>query len=539
MPQSQNAPLIKLEEDGSAPVLRYNVPEPTAYTGFNLIRMRLENEATIFKSELFSNTEESEADKLANQSTEVIKGKINSFLGFGLSATDALGINGPVNVVVPDPIDPEDPPVAGPAEPPITHFIPDVALDEIIQKVQAGERVIVEENPNGDQNIGTIPVPENPEPGLYLVETLKLTSFLGDYGAGRVVKTFSLLPGEMTKISVKTFRQRESTSKKSSSILDSVTTTSADDFQKSLQEEQSDQRKFQQSKEYYADVSAKAGWGWGSASVKAGVKGSTNAAREEAVKNISSATESHSTKASAKRDVEINTTFEITEKEGEETSIERQIENINLSRTLNFVFRQMNQEFLTFIHLVDLRIAYFDGKRESRIEVPVSDLDTLLDQVVVAEKVGEVRALIMEQVRAIRDWEGTIIDPTSTISIGQDDEYTQFNRKLVSSYVDPDSEATINIPGVLLSAEKYVMRTEGVIVESILGEGNALDDYARQLQELEVERKKQDVRAIELASDREALLMTLVQDGDEEKAKLLSSLLCPCDDKSGEAPDQG
>ena len=66
----------------------------------------------------------------------------------------------------------------------------------------------------------------------------------------------------------------------------------------------------------------------------------------------------------------------------------RQLENINLSRTLNFVFRQMNQAFISFVHLTDVRIGYFDGRRESRIEVPVSALDSLLDRVVKPAAIG-------------------------------------------------------------------------------------------------------------------------------------------------------
>lgn len=233
------------------------------------------------------------------------------------------------------------------------------------------------ENLYGGGTVTTVPVPPTPVPRLYLIESIKLTSFLGDYGAGRVVKTFSLLPGESTRISVKTFKQRESTRKESSSVLDSFTNESAQDLESSLEQEQSDQRSYKESFEYYADVKAKASWGWGSASVAAGVKGGTNSAREEAVKNVSKAVEKHTSKASAKREVEINTSFEVSEKEGEERSVEREIENINLSRTLNFVFRQMNQAFISFLHLTDIRVGYFDGRRESRLEVPISALESL------------------------------------------------------------------------------------------------------------------------------------------------------------------
>src|SRR5262249_54731172 len=151
-----------------------------------------------------------------------------------------------------------------------------------------------------------------PDPHLYLVESIRLTSFLGDYGAGRIVKTFSLLPGEKTKISVRSFLQRESTRKAASSVLDSLTEESAHDLETSVTREQSDQSKFESTKEYYAEGEASAKWGWGNAKVKAGAKGSSNAAREESVKNVANATEKHSARASAKRDVEVNTSYEET-----------------------------------------------------------------------------------------------------------------------------------------------------------------------------------------------------------------------------------
>ena len=54
---------------------------------------------------------------------------------------------------------------------------------------------------------------------------------------------------------------------------------------------------------------------------------------------------------------------------GEETVIERELANINVGRTLNFAFRQMNQEFYSFLHLVDVRYRLFpspDGQWEER-----------------------------------------------------------------------------------------------------------------------------------------------------------------------------
>jgi hypothetical protein len=197
-------------------------------------------------------------------------------------------------------------------------------------------------------------IPETPRkllyrPRLFLIETYRLSSFLGQYGAGRTIKTFSLLPGEKTKVSIKTYSKTEQEAKQASSILDSVTNESTKDFETTLAREQSNKQGYQESFSYEINAKAEASWGFGSAEISGGVKGGTNASREEFAKNVSNTTQKHTSKASAKRDVQINTSYERKEQTGEETSIEREIENINVSRTLNFVFRQMNQEYITLL----------------------------------------------------------------------------------------------------------------------------------------------------------------------------------------------
>jgi hypothetical protein len=39
-----------------------------------------------------------------------------------------------------------------------------------------------------------------PDPALYIVQVVGISSFLGDYGLGRTVKTYPLFPGESAKI---------------------------------------------------------------------------------------------------------------------------------------------------------------------------------------------------------------------------------------------------------------------------------------------------------------------------------------------------
>ena len=527
MADPQPAPLIQLETGGTAPVLRYDVPEPTSYAGKNFIE--LEFDENVFAQAALAMPSNVAGDRLSDLPEDSVRAAIAGYLRTGISARAELP-DVPVSVLrrglTPTRAEPATPVVIG--APPETPPDPDDDyIDDLRQRIDLGYHLVKGEGLYGEPDVTVLPpVPEDPDPHLYLVETLRLTSYLGDYGAGRIVKTFSLLPGEVTTISVKTYRQTESTSKSASSVLDSLTQESATDLETSLMTEQSDQKSFAKTDEYYADVSASAKWGWGSASGKAGVKGSSNATREEAVKNVSNATQKHSASASAKREVEVNTSYEVSEKAGEEVSIERRIENINLSRTLNFIFRQMNQEFVTFLHLTDIRIGFFNGDGKSTREVPLSALDRLLDEVIKPTKQAEVRGIILEQLSAVRDHVGNSMDVKREITVAPGDTYLQFNTDLATTFEDKQGRE-YEIPGVLLKTDYLTMRTEGVIVEAMLGNGQALDSYAERLQDLEVQRRAALVAKDEKIAAQLGLVNEAISSADESRAGI-AERLCRC-----------
>jgi uncharacterized membrane-anchored protein len=72
------------------------------------------------------------------------------------------------------------------------------------------------------------------------------------------------------------------------------------------------------------------------------------------------------------------------------------------------------------------------------------------------------------------------------------------------------------------------MRTEGVIVEAMLGQASSLDAYAEQLQLLEVRRREAEVAKLEAESARAALINQIAQSKDLDMAKALALLTCPC-----------
>jgi len=538
-------PMIKLEPGGTAPILSYNVPEPTSYAGRNFIE--LDFDATYFKDSVKQRPPSSERTPIGDMSGSAAEAAVVNALSTGFADTSLFptirALSAPIRFT-----GTRNPGLTPAVAENVSRRLEHIEPSEVAAQLTAGKRLNIYKTLYGDYTYNYIPDPPAPDPRIYLVESYRLSSFLGSYGAGRVIKTFTLHPGEKTRISVKTYTKRETDAKSASSILDSFSEESAEDFESSVQDEQSDKSSYQKSFEYHAEAEAKASWGWGSAKVSGGVKGGSNSSREEFSKNVSSSVQKHASKASAKRDVQINTSYEVKEETGEETSIERELENINLSRTLNLVFRQMNQQFITILHLVDVRVAFFNGYAESRREVPISKLDDLIDEVIVgaAAKRAEVREAVVTELENVMDYadnvrsltEEHVATDTGGTPLGA--KYLRVRRDIVSKYQDPTTGFSVDVPGIILNVTPSVLRTEGVIAEALLGQGEALDEYAKELQTLEVRRRTAEVEKLEAERDRLMLGNQVTTDGDKERGAILASLSCCPDKETHESvPDEG
>jgi hypothetical protein len=523
-------PMIKLEPNGTAPILSYNVPEPTSYSGRHLVEL------------------ETPDDWFTAAAREVIPEETPETPPGG-----GGGRPRPPIVVIDDLVRATaaalDPTVGGSTLPPGTMArvvgteqpvrtvaakrmavqIKNADEDDTNIKLNQGYRLARYTDMYGQPAARVLPkLAAAPRPRILLIEVYRLSSYLGAYGAGRVLKTFTLLPGEKTKVSVKTYTKRTEDRKEASSILDSFTKESADDFEKSMASEQSDKQNSTENFEYHAEAEASASWGWGSAKVSGGVKGGTTSAREEFAKNTSNATQKHSAKASAKREVSVNTSYEVKEESGEETSIERTIENVNLSRTLNYIFRQMNQQFVTILHLVDARLAFYNGSGGVRLEVALPEMQKLLDRFVDPAHHAELEAAVRNQLSTVRDHAGDERPFVEDVVLGPNDGYLRVKKEMKYSYTEPVTQQRVEFTGIPMAVDKYTMRTEGVIVEALLGQADALDQYARDLQELEVRRRTAEVEKMEADAAKAKLVNTLAESGTEAGAKMVESLLCPC-----------
>lgn len=523
---ADSKPLVALDGTGEPAILNYNVPEPTSYSGRNLMELRYPKSK--FKELIGQETpppkksadptksaadmerwmEAEAAVSLPSASRVQLKpaASLPSFLAEAPSASARSRRPGAATA-------------SSATSEAATNTTPS-RLDPVsaAAMTEAGKLPYLVPTVGGDLKVVYADTSGKPYPGLYLVEYYRLSNYLGDYGAGKTVQTFSLLPGEKTKISITTFRNTSSTSSTTSSIFDSYTTTTETAFESMVQAENSHTESKEKAVEWHVEAEASANLGIVGADVSSGVSGSTNSAREDFAKNVSTATQKHSQIASAQRDISVNTSMTTTEETGEQTAIEREISNLNVGRTLNFVFRQLNQEHISILHLVDVRVAFYNGYPDTRMEVPLHEIDELLEYCVAkAEDRKQMKDDVLYALSNIVNYqnrnESLIIDRVFTEPNGQKNKVKVINRDLVSVY-DP-ARRQLTVPGIILAVNKVVLRTDAVIVEALLGEAEALDEYSRGLQDEKVreQRLANDLRAIELAERKARLAVLEAKDG--------------------------
>ena len=381
-----------------------------------------------------------------------------------------------------------------------------IDLAEVATNIESGYRPIATRDFSGRVQLRYTPKPIVPIPRLLFVETYRMCSYLGDYGAGKTLNTFSLLPGEKTEITLRTYRDVESTSVASENILDSFSETSADEFESLVEDEQTVSEAETEQEQIDNSQSGGLSLGGDVLGITFGIGGqashgkstSASSTRTDNTRVLNRALERHVEETSYAREVEINTSSTVTEKEGEESSVVRTIENINRSRVLNFVFRQLLQEYITITWLDEVRVVYTNGYPESTVAIELHELDELLPDVIKPERVQEVKAQILQEYCNVYNWRGQakrFIERVERSNEGC--EFGDARKKLVfyRKALDLHDEAEgITVPGVILSVQSHVLRTPAVVAESLLGQGEALDCYNAELQDAAVERAKLDNR---------------------------------------------
>jgi hypothetical protein len=112
--------------------------------------------------------------------------------------------------------------------------------------------------------------------------------------------------------------------------------------------------------------------------------------------------------------------------------------------------------------------------------------------------------------------------PLSTTAIEPADSVSYWRKKptVQDTVLNTDSKYgfDIKVPGVILSVQENTLRTSSVLVESLLGQADALDCFSMKIQDAEAQRGYQD-----LAEREQQLAQTVAKnllDNEQQKANL-------------------
>jgi hypothetical protein len=353
-------------------------------------------------------------------------------------------------------------------------------------------------------------------PTFYLLEEYRTASYLGDYGAGQTVKTFTLLPGEKTTITVKTFKELTTTRNRSENVVDSFSQSSANELENLLEEQQkldttnSNTNVNTQSRTttFGGGVNATLGATIGKFTFKVGaafsggvtnVNTNTNTVvnnRTSNVNHLSKALSKHVENSNSNRQMTVNTSTQESYKESEEVSTVRNLENINKSRVLNFVFRQLLQEYVSITYLDDVKIVFSNGYPGHFETASLQQIDEFLAKYINDANIVAVKNMILNNYLNVENHEGQPKPFLQAKEITNYDGSKRFyhskKRGVIDTYTRNEilqkgqCGLEIGIKGVILNVDVNILRTDSIIADALLGQGEALDCFNAQLQDAAV-----------------------------------------------------
>ncbi len=383
-------------------------------------------------------------------------------------------------------------------------------------------------------------------PKIVVIEEYTTASYLGDYGAGRVVNAFSLFPGERTTISVSTYRDISSNTTTSTSrttgttdtVIDSMSHESAEEFDDAMQYEQgnsdyssasssgsgssySTQSDSQNSTKAWnvggslniGPLSVGGGYGQSKSQVSTSSGGQSNTygysntgARSSNVNVIDSAVKKTAQYANNAREklTSVNTssanssTSSISVSSGESSSTVREIYNPNVSCTLNIIARILLQQYTTITYLSNLKFGYTNGYYETNTIVDLANLDNMLKDIINPDCIDSVLCTLLSPYCSVMNYNEefkTFIERVTVPNADCIQTYLQSDPpcvpavdkfwRIAKSLSDTYTDGVIDVTvhGVILSVKKITLVTPSIIWEALLGQGNALDCFNQKAQD--------------------------------------------------------
>ncbi|MEU9481233.1 hypothetical protein [Streptomyces sp. NPDC048191] len=393
-------------------------------------------------------------------------------------------------------------------------------LRDLFAALETGVFLLPRKSWTGQTELVSVRAADAPIPTLFLIEVHAISSLPGNFGLGRTVRTFTLFPGESSDITIRNWRTARQQESQASSIVDSYSQEAADRFNSQLNNEQSDSVLDDTVEKFSWDAHGGGGIDFGFFSVGGGGGASdtteTHASRQQFAKQVSNTLIEHTNQANDSRQITVSSTAESVAETGDEALTVRTVRNVNMRRTLNFVFRELNQEFRTRVHLVELRVGFDNGRLGSWQEASLSGLRPFLRSLIADGNLVPVMQQILKLASVAFDHQDQPVPVLETLGFSQDGQTMNVSPAAIDQnsgeYPPPDDTFVYRfkggplgqqdgnpVDGVVLGDETVALRTDSLIAEALLGQVDALDSYA-------LEKQATDAKASELENKRNELV---------------------------------
>lgn len=251
--------------------------------------------------------------------------------------------------------------------------------------------------------------------------------------------------------------------------------------------------------------------------------------------------------------MEVNTTSQTSQTQSTEQSTIRELSNPNQNRVLNFVFRQMLQEYISITYLNNIKIAFTNGHPEHTVVVSIQELDQLLDSVIKPQFIDYVRSIIINEYLQVENYRNELLKFLEPIEFKKSIireitekevkyEYTKsIYYKKCSQLEDiyelsSGNSLNIKVNGIILKVDTNTLRTPAIVVDSLLGQGDALDCFNQLQQQAAVEKVQsenlklqQEVKLSESENKRKEVILELIKNLPPElQAETIKSVFGNC-----------
>lgn len=170
------------------------------------------------------------------------------------------------------------------------------------------------------------------------------------------------------------------------------------------------------------------------------------------------------------------------------------------------------------------------GVHESFVEYSLPELGGFADSEMTGTSTTTLQQNILNVLSSIPDYQGTqqslveVVTPNASDGTPQESAaYLRVKPNLTQPYLG------FTVPGIILNATDCVMRTDQLVCDAVLGQGDALDSYSHGLQDVAIADRQAAVSARNAATAREVLAQQIVSQKQTDLATIWSrSSRNPC-----------